>query len=719
MNRKERRRAVRQKPSAPVPPPGASAAPGGTGHILQQGIELLQAGRVSEAEALYRRVLAIDPKEPDATHLLGLIAHQKGQNETAIELIGKAIALDGRVAAYHANLGEAYRALGQMDDAIRSHRRALELRPDLASAHYGLGTALLEKGSYEEAATELKRVAVFDPQDAEAHLSLGIALSRLGRLDEAISFLDRAVKLRAQLGEAHLNLGVVLHAKGDLRGGYTALARAVELMPDLAEAHYRIARVLVALEYFAEAISAFREAVRLQPQSLHIQLELAEALRLYRHIPESIEIYERLSKFHPALSDPLNGIGLGLLEQGDFEGARRMFDRALALDPSSADIHFNIGFSYQLQGRFEEARGWHERTLALQPDHAVAHYNLVKSRKGEASEEQRREIEKVLRLSTLSARQRAALNFALANVDDELGDYDAAFAAYKEANDLKKATMLYDPEEYTAYVDRVIATFTPELLAEKSAFGSASKLPVFIVGMPRSGTSLVEQIAASHPQVHGAGELDDLRRIAQTLSANLGTSAAYPEVARRLDRTATHAAAEAYIAELRKHSPTAERITDKLPQNFPRIGLIHVLFPKARIVHCARDPLDTCVSCYFQEFAHGQPYAYDLAHLGRHYRDYLRLMAHWHKVLPGRILDIPYEALIADQEAWSRKLISYLDLPWDDRCLAFYEKERLVRTASFWQVRQPIYASSIGRWRRYAKHLAPLFDGLGIAQPSD
>jgi tetratricopeptide (TPR) repeat protein len=719
LNRKERRRAVKQKPGALVPPAGGPPPAGGAGQILQKGIQLHQAGRLSEAEALYRQALAVNPKDPGAIHFLGLIAHQRGQNETAIELIGRAIAIDGGVAAYHANLGEAYRGFGRMDDAIRSHRRALELRPDLASAHYGLGTALLEKGSYEEAAAELKRFVELDPEDAEAQLSLGIALSRLGRFDEAIAALMRTVQLRPQLGDGHLNLGVALHAKGDLRGGYAALARAVELAPDIAEAHYRIARVLVALEFFEEAISAFREAARLQPEALAIQLELAETLRRYRHVPESIEIYERLSARHPGALEPLNGIGLGLLEQSDFEGARRMFAKALALDPRSADTHFNMGFSFQLQGRFEEARRWHEKVLALQPDHAAAHYNLVKSRKGKASDEQRREIEQVLRLATLSVDQRVALNFALANVRDELGDYDAAFAAYKAANDLKKSTMLYHPDEFTAYVDRVIATFTSELFAEKADFGDASELPAFILGMPRSGTSLVEQIAASHPQVHGAGELDDLRRIAQAISADLGTSTTYPEVVRLLDRAATRAAAEAYIAELRKHSRTAARVTDKLPQNFPRIGLIRVLFPRARIVHCMRDPLDTCVSCYFQEFAHGQPYAYDLDHLGRHYRDYQRLMAHWRRVLPGSVLGIPYEALIADQEGWSRKLIAFLGLPWDDRCLAFYEKERLVRTASFWQVRQPIYASSIGRWRRYAKHLAPLFDGLGIAPPAD
>ena len=186
---------------------------------------------------------------------------------------------------------------------------------------------------------------------------------------------------------------------------------------------------------------------------------------------------------------------------------------------------------------------------------------------------------------------------------------------------------------------------------------------------------------------------------------------------RRLDAAAAKTIAEEHLERLASYAKAAARVTDKLPNNFLRLGLIALLFPRAPLIHCVRDPLDTCLSCYFQEFAHGQPFARDLDHLGRYYRDYQRLMAHWHKVLPSSILDVPYEGLVADQESWSRKLVAFLGLPWDERCLAFYEKERLVRTASFWQVRQPIYASSIGRWRHYAKHLGPLFHALGVAPP--
>jgi len=263
----------------------------------------------------------------------------------------------------------------------------------------------------------------------------------------------------------------------------------------------------------------------------------------------------------------------------------------------------------------------------------------------------------------------------------------------------------------------VIATFGAEFFARTDRAGSQSELPVFIVGMPRSGTTLVEQILASHPMVHGAGELDYMRRIMQTLPERLGVQRPIPECAANIDTALAERIAEEHLQHLREHSASALRITDKTPSNFLRLGLIALLFPKARIIHCQRDPLDTCLSCYFLRFGQGQAFAYDLDDLGRYYRDCARLMEHWRRVLPSPLLEVPYEALVADQEGWSRRLIAFLGLDWDDRCLAFYRSERQVKTASVWQVRQPVYASSIGRWRRYAKHLGPLFAALGIEPP--
>ena len=719
VNRKERRSAAR-KPAGTAEvlagPPARASLPDAR-RLVAQALPLHQMGRLAEAEALYRQAQALDPEEPDAIHFLGLIAHQRGEHERAIELLEKAIAIDGRVASYHSNLGEAYRALGRLEQAVESHRKALALRPDLTAARFGLGTALLDRKDYAGAAAELALVLERDAGDADARLNLGISLLELGRGKEAIAHFEEVLKAKPDWAEALLNLGMALRVEGDLRRAYLTLARAIELAPALAEAHYQIGLALAGLERHEQAAQALYEAARLDPLMANAQLKLGDVLRLLHRREDAIVAYERARELEPARAEAPIGIGLAHLEGGDFEEARRWLASALALAPDSADAHFEMGHAYQLQGRFEEAVGWHEKAIRLEPGHAAAHFYLAKDGKAGSSEVRRRELERVLALSTLTAEQRISLNFALAKVEEDLGDYDSAFRAYAAGNELRKSRLPYRPEDFTAHVDRLIEVFSPGLFAEKAGLGSASELPVYIVGMPRSGTTLVEQILASHPQVFGAGELDYMRQIASALPQRLGGES-YPECVRRLDRARAEAIASEHLRRLASAAPEAARITDKLPNNFARLGLIALLFPRARLIHCVRDALDTCLSCYCQEFAHGQPFAADLDHLGRYYRDYERLMRHWRSVLPSPILDVPYEALVADQEGWSRKLVDFLGLAWDERCLAFYEKERLVRTASFWQVRQPIYATSIGRWRHFARHLGPLFSALGIEPPA-
>lgn len=720
MNRKERRSgdkgaargSTSRAPAAARPIPAALNAR----TLVAQAVQLHQLGRLAEAEGLYRQALALDRNEPDAIQFLGLIAHQRGEHDRAIELLQRAIAIDGGVASYHSNLGEAYRALGRLDDAVESHKRALALRPDLAAARFGLGTALLDLKDYAGSAKELAAALALDPKDADAHLNLGIALLELGRGAEAIAHYEAAIKLRPDSAEAHLNLGIALRVEGRFRGALAALGRALELAPAIAEAHYQAGLTLMGLDRFDQAALALAEAARLAPEMGNAHLKLGDVLRLLHRRDEAITAYARARELEPARPDALIGIGRAHLEGGNFEEARRWFAAAVVLAPDSADAHFEMGHSFQLQGRFAEAVGWHEKAIQLEPDHAAAHFYLAKDGKAGSSIERRREIERVLALPTLAEEQRISLNFALAKVAEDLGDYDAAFLAYRAGNDLRKAKLSFRPEDFTAHVDRLIEVFSAELFAAKAGLGNPVPLPVYIVGMPRSGTTLVEQILASHPEVFGAGELDYMRQIAYALPKQLGGEA-FPECVRRLAAPNAKAITEEHLAHLSALAPQAARITDKLPSNFARLGLIALLFPRAQLIHCMRDPLDTCLSCYCQEFAHGQPFASDLGHLGRYYRDYERLMAHWRKVLPSPVLEVPYEALVADQEAWSRKLVDFLGLPWDERCLAFYKKERLVRTASFWQVRQPIYATSVGRWRHYARHLGPLFAALGIAPP--
>jgi hypothetical protein len=327
------------------------------------------------------------------------------------------------------------------------------------------------------------------------------------------------------------------------------------------------------------------------------------------------------------------------------------------------------------------------------------------------------EAKRALAAGSLDTDQRATLNFALAKVLEEDGDFDAAFSCFQASNDLRTGTDRYRSEQFSASVDRKITIFSEELFAAKAQIGSASEGLVFVVGMPRSGTTLVEQILASHPQVYGHGELTYLDRLPRSLPERLGGREPYPECVTALDAATVRDIAQEHIARLQRDGSDAVWNVDKLPQNFENLGLITLLFPRARVIHCTRDPLDTCLSCYCQDFGPRHAFTRNLEDLGRYFRDYQRLMTHWYATLPIPLLNVPYEELVGAQDVWSRRLIDFLDLPWDERCLRFYETKRPVLTASVWQVRQPIYASSIGRWRHYAAHLGPLFRGLGIAPP--
>ncbi len=298
------------------------------------------------------------------------------------------------------------------------------------------------------------------------------------------------------------------------------------------------------------------------------------------------------------------------------------------------------------------------------------------------------------------------LHFELGRLLDAVGDYDRAFDYYRKGNALKG--MIFLPEEYARHVDDVIATYSREFLAQAPRIDDTAARPLFIVGMPRSGTSLVEQILTSHQQIAGGGELKTMNDIVIGMPSQLGTALPYPQCLSMLTVAGCESMRRRYLDQLAAISPDATYVTDKMPANFKFLGLIALLFPGARIIHCVRDPLDTCLSCYFQHFSAGHDYTYDLGNLGSYYRQYQRLMAHWRTVLRLPMLEVRYEDLVGDQERVSRDLIAFCDLPWDERCLRFYETGRTVQTRSYDQVRQPLYQRSVGRWRHYDRFLAPL-----------
>jgi len=411
-------------------------------------------------------------------------------------------------------------------------------------------------------------------------------------------------------------------------------------------------------------------------------------------------------------------LGNMLRERGDLEAALASYRAAIALDPGLVDAHYNAAGTLRERGHLDEARAGYERVLSRKPDHAGAHRMLAELKTFSPVDEQIAAMRELLAAATTSEEQRLQLGFALGKALDDLGAYEEAFAHFAEGNRLKRARIRYDVAEDEALTERILQVFDADFMARTRGCGAPSERPILIVGMPRSGTSLVEQILASHPEVYGAGELSDLGRLAGALRAEGDSGARFPEAALALAPGDWARLGETYTGRLAALCPSARFVTDKMPTNLFFLGFLHAMLPNARIIHCLRDPLDTCVSCFTHLFSNGNHFTYDLAELGGYFRLCERLMGRWQELFPECLFALRYESLVAAPEAVTAALLRFCALPWHDGCLAFHETDRPVKTASAVEVRRPIHTGSIGRWRRFQPHLVPLLEVLASGAPA-
>jgi tetratricopeptide (TPR) repeat protein len=412
-------------------------------------------------------------------------------------------------------------------------------------------------------------------------------------------------------------------------------------------------------------------------------------------------------------------MGRVAFERGNLDSSLAYYRRALALKPDLADVHNNIGNVLKELGQLDEAQKSFLEAIRLDPNVSGVYVNLADSMKFTAGDPHLSAMEAMAaKTEGLSKTDHIHLDFALGKAYADLKDYPRSFKHLLEGNARKRSTIAYDEKSALALFDRIEEVFTRELIAAKAGGGADSPLPIFVLGMPRSGTTLVEQIIASHPLVHGAGELAELNEVVLTVRGPDGNAIPYPEFVPALDAPALKQIGARYVDSVRKLVPDgsqAQYVTDKMPSNYYFAGLIHLALPNAKIVHTVRDPVDTCISCFSKLFSAEQNHTYDLGELGRYHKRYQRLMDHWRGVLPaGRILDVRYEEVVADLEKQARRIIAYCGLPWDKRCLSFHETSRPIRTASATQVRRPIYNSAVGRWRVYEKEIGPLLTALGV-----
>ena len=712
--------------AAKVKPAGPAEQPLTPGRAIILAEQKRRQGFLGDAEELCRRAISADPNNADAAHMLGIIAHQSGKHGEAIEHVRRAIALKPDAPLYHANLSEMCRLAGRVDEAIAAGRRALEIDPNNASALSNLGVALFDRGEFEEALSCYDRAIALQPDFVQAHSNRGNALQRLKRFAEAEPSYRRAIELRPDFSDAWNNLGTCLRELKRIEEAEEVYRKALELNPNNPDTLDNLALALKDLEQLDEAAVLLRRAIEIEPRKVSIFVHLASVLLDQDKVDEAAAAAERAVELDGNDADAVNLMGRVSFQRHNLQAAVGYYQRALALNPELADAYNNMGNVLKELGELQQAEDAYNNALRIDPEITGVYVNLADSKKFAEGDQHLAAMEALAaKTEGLSKADRMQLDFALGKAYADLKEYDRSFTHLLAANSAKRATLSYDENATLGLFDRIEAVFTAELVAAKSGIGEPSSLPIFVMGMPRSGTTLVEQIIASHPLVHGAGELKNFNNVVLMVRGPDGNPIRFPEFVPGLGATALRQIGARYVTSLRQLMPPAsgegkeaekQWVTDKMPSNYYFAGLIYLALPNAIMIHTVRDPVDTCISCFSKLFSAEQTHTYELGELGRYQRRYQQLMEHWRRVLPaGRILDVRYEDVVADLEGEARRIIAHCGLPWDDRCLEFHTTNRPIRTASATQVRQPIYNTSVGRWRVYGEHLGPLLAALGVA----
>jgi tetratricopeptide (TPR) repeat protein len=652
------------------------------GSLHHLGVLRAQQARLDEAIVLLRRALVRDPTLAEAHNHAGWVLHSMQRHDEAVACFDHALALDRDYAEAHFNRGTALQALRRYESAIASYEASLEIEPDIPAIRYDLGTSLQAIGRHEAAIAQYEQALATDPDYLRARTALGMALQTIGRHDAAIAHYERALAADPGLAEVHDRLGGALQFLGRHDAAIVCHERALALDPDNADAHNNLGLALHAANRPSQAIGH----------------------------------YERALAIRPGFASTHNNLGLALQALNRHDEAIAQYRAAIAAGPGRARRHGNLGVALQEIGRLDEACRAFEQAIALAPRSGRFYRHLADCKRFTAGDPALTAMQSLAAgRASLPEADRRQLLFALAKASADLGEHERSFGYLLEGNALKRRQIAYDEARVLGEFTRIRTVFSRELMAARRGVGHPSALPVFIVGMPRSGTTLIEQVLASHPQVFGAGELTDIGDAAARMN---GAGGGFPEITASLPDEVLHQFGARYVDAARARVATANRVTDKMPLNFLFVGLIHLVLPNARIIHASRDPLDTCLSCFATLFTGDHRVAYELGELGRYYQAYQGLMQHWARMLPGGVLlEVGYEDVVADLEGQARRIVAHCGLEWDAACLGFHGSPRPVRTASATQVRRPIYHSSVGRWRAYGDLLKPLMEALGVGPP--
>jgi tetratricopeptide (TPR) repeat protein len=644
--------------------------------LYDRAVRTLEAGDVEEAEQMCRRALPMHRKDPNIICLMGEISLRQRRPQEAQNLYSTALKRAPGFPRALEGMGLALLADNRPEEAVDFLGRAVAAVPRRSATRTALARALLESGHRSESEEMLKTAFELDPE--KAAISRAEDALAHGRKDEAEKTLrdllaknpDHAVALRL--------LARIAVDAGRFRAARKMLERSIELAPNVLVGWTDLASVYMKQDRYDRALEAVQKAIEIDPRMPHSFVVRGNILTRAQRHEESLEAYRQALEVSPANAGALSGMGHVL----------------------------------KTIGRQKESIETYRDCIRKHPAFGEAYWSLANLKTFEFDPQEVEVMEQMVARPDLPDEPKVNFHFSLGKHYENEGQFEQAFDHYRAGNDLRRSREIYDPVQTQVVHDRIINVFSSRFFAEREGWGDPDPSPILIVGLPRSGSTLIEQILSSHSQVEGTMELPDMGRAINELNRRSPPRTEYPEAVLKLDRQQAAALGAGYIESTMRYRSGAPYFIDKMPNNFATVGLLRLILPNARVINARRHPLDSCLGSYKQLFFNGQSFTYDLFELGQYYLQYQRLMDHWHAVLPGRVLDVRYEEMVLDQEAQTRRLLDFLGLPWEDQCLRFYETERAVNTASSEQVRQPIYTRALNFWRNYGPYLGELIEVL-------
>jgi tetratricopeptide (TPR) repeat protein len=636
----------------------------------------LGAGDADEAELICRRALPQIGRDANIICLMGEICLRQRRLQEAKSLYGEVLGKHEGFPRALEGLGLALLADKEAAEATKYLGRAVAAAPQRAKTRMALARALAESGHYAESEKTIKEALELDPRQSELNKA-ELALTS-GNMEEAEKILRKILSQDHDDIKALRMLSSIAVEAGRFKPARKMLERAVEVQPGFITGWNDLANLLMKQDRYDEALKAVQRAIDIDPKMVHGWVVKGNILTRAQRNEESLEAY----------------------------------GQALELSPRSAGALSGMGHVLKTIGRQQESIDAYRKCIRNHPAYGEAYWSLANLKTFEFDESEVRVMQQMVEDEGLADEPRVNFCLALGKHFENEQDYDRAFEHYSRGNDLRRENEIYDPVQTQVVHDRIIEVFSKEFIDERAEWGDPDPAPIFVVGLPRSGSTLIEQILASHSMVEGTMELPDLSRVIAELTRQSPSRVEYPEAMENVDEDAARAMGQAYLQSTMRYRTGKAYFIDKMPNNFSSVGLLQVILPNAKIIDARRHPLDSCLGSYKQLFFKGQSFTYDQFELGHYYLQYRRVMEHWREVLPGKVLDVHYENMVLDQENQTRRLLEYCGLPWEDQCLRFYETERAINTASSEQVRQPIYTKALNFWRNYESHLGELIETL-------